>query len=295
MTEITVLAASGRIGARLVRALAARGLGVRAVGRDPKRMAEACQSLQSTGLDPAKIDRRVADLEDPAALAPALAGAEVVINCAPARFAGDVLRALPPTATRFVALGSTRKFTRFPDQAALEVQAAERLLAQAGVDQVCVMVHPTMIYGGGAERNVARVMEYVRRFPLAPLPLGGRMLVQPIHVDDVVAALAAAALRPGLASRAIVIAGAKAITLAELFEACARASGKRIWIVPAPLRLLLFAGGLAEKLKVKLPVSRAEILRFTEDKSFPIDDMVAELGVQPVSFEVGLGKVLAEV
>lgn len=287
MAEITVLAASGRIGARLVRALKAGGHGVRAVGRDHKRLDAA--------LDTATIERRVADLEDPAALAQALEGAEVVVNCAHARFTANVLRALPATVTRFVALGSTRKFTRFPDQAALDVRAAEGLLARAGGGRVWVMVHPTMIYGGGAERNVARVMAYVRRFPLAPLPLGGRMQVQPIHIDDVVAALAAAALRPGIASGAMVIAGAKAITLAELFQTCARAVGKRIWIVPAPLGVLLFFCAVAEKLGIKLPAGRAEILRFTEDKAFAIDAMVAELGVQPVSFEVGLGKALAEV
>jgi nucleoside-diphosphate-sugar epimerase len=156
-----------------------------------------------------------------------------------------------------------------------------------------LILHPTMIYGAGAQGTVDRILAFIRRFAVVALPKAGRVLVQPIHVDDVVASLAAAALLPDLDPGPIVIAGGQALTYEKLVRMCAKAVGRKVWIVPAPVGLLLAICGLAERFGVKLPMSRTEVLRLTEDRAFAIDHMVARLGVHPVSFEVGLGKMLA--
>ncbi len=122
----------------------------------------------------------------PAALAAALAGAGRVASTAHARHAPAVLAAAPPDA-RFVFLGSTRKFTRWPDAHGNGVLAGERRCCASG--RPGVMLHPTMIYGAEGEDNVQRLAALLRRLPVVPLPGGGRALVQPIHQDDVTALL----------------------------------------------------------------------------------------------------------
>ncbi len=306
--HVTVLAAYGKVGRRLVRYLVAQGVAVRAVGRDRPRLVDACQGLpsggfQAGGLQAVEVEQRIADIYDPAALALALAGSRVVVSCADAMSVENILSALPDSVTRFVMLGSTRKFTNFPDPLAEQVARAERLLAKANrplddtggqlSGRTCMILHPTMIYGGGVEGTVDRILAFIRRLAVVALPKAGRVLVQPIHVDDVVASLAAAALLPDLDPGPIVIAGAQALTYEKLVRMCARAVGRKVWIVPVPVGFLLAICGLAERFGVKLPMSRTEVLRLTEDKAFAIDHMVARLGVHPVSFEVGLGKMLA--
>ncbi len=129
-----VIGASGRSGVALCRALAADGQSFVPVVRDPAKW-------QAAGLPGAA---RVADLRQSAALERALTGAELVVSCAHARHAAAVLRAAPAPA-RFVLLGSTRKFTRWPDAHALGVIEGEAAFLQSG--RRGVMLHPTMIYG----------------------------------------------------------------------------------------------------------------------------------------------------
>ena len=85
------------------------------------------------------------------------------------------MRATPPacspphrTEARFVFLGSTRKFTRWPDAHGNGVLAGEAAFLASG--RSGVMLHPTMIYGAQGEDNVQRLAALLRRLPFVPLP-----------------------------------------------------------------------------------------------------------------------------
>lgn len=250
-------------------------------------MVRSAARWAATGLPGAP---EVADLADDAALRRALAGARCVASCAHARHAGAILRAAPD-AGRFVFLGSTRKFTRWPDahgRGVLAGEAAFRASARPGV-----MLHPTMIYGASGEDNVRRLAALLRRLPLVPLPGGGRALVQPIHQSDVtrclLAALDAAWERP----EAVVIAGPSPVSYAGFVRAVAAAAGqRRPRIVALPSRLLLLAAPLT--LLPGLPRIRwAELRRMMEDKAFSTAEMRRRLGVVPISLARGLAETFA--
>ena len=83
---------------------------------------------------------------------------------------GAVIEAAPPDA-RLVLLGSTRKFTRWPDAHGNGVLAGEAAFLASG--RAGVMLHPTMIYGAQGEDNVQRLAALLRRVPIVPLPGGG--------------------------------------------------------------------------------------------------------------------------
>lgn len=283
MAELYVVGASGRTGQRLVARLLEQGHTVVALGRDAERM----RAL------PAAVERRLADLGDGAALAAALDGARVVIGCAPPRHIRELLAHVPPTLERLVLVGSTRKFTRYPDRIAREVWDGEA--AWRAADVPGVLLHPTMIYGGEGSSVVQRLAALIRLLRVVPLPEGGRYLVQPVHVDDLVAALIAAATRPELPRAAIVVAGPEPMRYCELVRACAAAIGRPALVVPVPLRVALGATRLLALLPMlpeRLRVTPDEVRRLTEDKAFEIDDMRRLLGVEPMPFRDGIAQVL---
>ncbi|MBV9813716.1 MAG: NAD(P)H-binding protein, partial [Acetobacteraceae bacterium] len=109
-----VVGASGRSGAALCRALLAAGGDVVPVVRDATRWA-------ATGI---ARPPRVVDLRDVVTLARMLADARAVVSCAHARHAPAILRAAA-TEARIVLLGSTRRFTRWPDAHGVGVIAGE--------------------------------------------------------------------------------------------------------------------------------------------------------------------------
>jgi len=275
---VHVIGASGRSGLALCRSLAA----ARAAFVPVVRNADKWSAAELPG------ELAVADLDEPRALRLALADARVVVSCAHARHAAAILDAAPH-ATRFVFLGSTRKFTRWPDRHAEGVLAGEAAFRASG--RPGVMLHPTMIYGAQGEDNVQRLAALLRRLPVVPLPGGGRALVRPIHQDDVTAAIRAALDVEWDHSESMVIAGADSISYADFVRAVAVAAGLRPpRIVGVPARLLRRLAPLT-RLVPGVPTIRAtEIRRLLEQKTFSIEPMQRRLGLVPVGLTEGLAR-----
>lgn len=277
MDRVHVIAATGRTGNALSRALLARGVQVVPVVRDPAKFA-------ALGL-PASA--RVADLDDAAALTTALRDATLIASTAHARHAGAIIAAAPPAA-RLVMLGSTRRYSRWPDAHGSGVLAGEAALLNSG--RSGIMLHPTMIYGAQGENNVQRLARLLRRLPVVPLPGGGRNLVQPMHQDDVTACILAALDVPWTGPRSMVIAGPAPITYADFIRAIARAAGlAEPRIMPVPAGLLMALTPLT-MLPFLPRVRTGEIRRLLEDKAFSVAEMKEALGVMPVAFADGLAR-----
>lgn len=284
--NIALLGATAKTGRYVLPALCDRGHAVAAIGRDATRLAA--------------LDRRArrvqADITKPEEIRAALADAECVVSLAHARYTVEVLAALPPACRRIVLTGSLRKLTALPDPAADAVRAGEaRFLA---AKRSGVMLHPSMIYGAPEDRNINRILGVLRRFPAwlpvpVPLPDGGRHTVQPVFVDDVVAAVVAAVELADTGTLSIAVAGPNPITYREMVETCAAALGRRVVVIPIPLSPLVAAANGLKALGLKLPFDASELTRATEDKSYDISELRGVLGVAPRSFADGLRTALA--
>jgi len=185
-------------------------------------------------------------------------------------------------------LGSTRKFTRWPDAHGDGVIAGARAFAASGRNGV--MLHPSMIYGAQGEDNVQRLAALLRRLPVVPLPDGGRALVQPIHQDDVTRAILAALRRDWDGPHDVVICGPAAVSYADFVRAVAKAAGlaaPRIVGVPG---WLLMAASVVTRLPGLPRVRPDELRRLMENKAFDVYPMRQELGLTTMTLAEGLTK-----
>lgn len=277
-SPIHVIGASGRSGAALCRVLLAKGMRIVPVVRNGPRWA-------ATGI---AVAPRLADLTDASALAQALGDAARVVSCAHARHAAAILAASPASAT-YVLLGSTRKFTRWPDEHGNGVLAGEAAFLSSG--RRGVMLHPTMIYGAQGEDNVQRLAALLRRLPLVPLPEGGRALVQPIHQDDLTCCIRSALDRDWTGPEALVVAGPEPVSYAAFVRAVALAAGAAPpRIVPLPGEVLRLAAAVTRIVPGVPAIRSAEVRRLLEDKAFDIGPMTRTLGVAPMKLEEGLAR-----
>ncbi|MDY0021812.1 nucleoside-diphosphate sugar epimerase [Arenimonas caeni] len=152
---------------------------------------------------------------------------------------------------RVVALGSTSVHGKAgsPDPAERELvrtlEAAERRLAAACAGRGCALtlLRPTLVWGRGRDRNLARWVALGRRLRWLPLPRTARGLRQPIHADDVAAAVLAALRTPVPVPGLFDLPGGETLAYDEMVARCLRAGapGARLLRVPAPL----FRAGLA--------------------------------------------------
>lgn len=274
---VTLVGATGKLGQHVARRLLARGVPVIPVVRRPEKLAPDLRGKA-----------RIFDLYRPETIKPALQDARLFVSCVHGRHGADLIATLPHDVERVVLLGSTRIFTRFPDPNVAELQRSADALSQSGLSGV--MLHPTMIYGAAAENNLQRIAAYIRKLGIIPLPDGGRTLLQPIHVEEVARCVEAALYRDEAPGAPIVVAGPEPISYRELVMAVGAAINRKPLILPIPGPLLELIAMFTAVLPFLPRIRRAEIRRLSEDKAFPIDEMVRRLGVQPMPLSQGLAK-----
>lgn len=245
---VLLTGASGFVGRRLRAALLARGHAVVAIARRPP--APDHPNLRWHALD-------LAVATDARQWEPLLDGVTVVVNAAgifresaAARF--EAVHARSPIALfdacarcavqRVVQLsalsGTPPGRSRFIDSKRAADDALLRLLPGRGV-----LVRPSLVFG--IDGQSSRLLLTLASLPWLMLPGGGGR-VQPVHVDDLVAALVALAEAPVLPTGGCIEAvGPRAMTLAEYLRILGAGLGRSpVRVLVVPVRWLAAMAGL---------------------------------------------------
>jgi uncharacterized protein YbjT (DUF2867 family) len=264
-SEKTLLVgATGFLGSFVAARLAARGVVVLARGTSD------CSVL------PAGVEVRRGDLEQ----ALPLEGIGSVVFCASMGFGHvpPLVRQLEAAGIRrAVFLSTTAIFTSLPSSS-----RAVRLEAEAAVISSALpwtLLRPTMIYGTARDRNISRLLRFLKRWPL--FPLCGNALWQPVHVDDLAAGVVAALDTGATIRQTYNLAGANPIRFAELVQTAANALKRKVVLVPVPLEAAVLAARLTRV------VTPEQVRRLAEDKAFPYTDATRDFGFAPRAFASG--------
>src|SRR5660398_224422 len=126
-----------------------------------------------------RLEFQFGDLARPGEVAAALAEVDALLNLA-SLGEGDAVAAGVP---RAVFVSTTAIFTKLNAPSKLERMRAEQLIEGSGLN--FTILRPTMIYGRSRDRNMARLVKTIRRYPVLPIPGWGKNLQQPVYVGDV--------------------------------------------------------------------------------------------------------------
>lgn len=106
-----------------------------------------------------------------------------------------------------------------------------------------LVLRPSLVYGPGSASTAAFMQ--LARLPLLPLPDGGRQIVQPVHISDVVAAVRQA-LQQGIAGQSMDVVGPQPLAFADWLQVMRAARDQApapvLAIPPALLLALLRVG-----------------------------------------------------
>jgi uncharacterized protein YbjT (DUF2867 family) len=277
--KVALTGATGFTGRRVVRELLRGGHEVVALVRPPA----------SRKTLPAAIAVVEGDMGDPVPLGRALSVADAFVHVASLGFgqAGTVVDAVEESGVRrSVFFSSTAIFTRLPAASKPVREAAEERIR--GMRGDWTILRPTMIYGDAGDRNMARLIRFLARSPVVPLPGGGRGLVQPVHVDDLGAAAVDALLCDAAVRREYNLPGAYPGSLREIVDYVAGLLGRKPWVVPLPLRPLAAATGLWGRIGLPPRLSAEQVLRLDEDKAFDFAKARRDWGYAPRGWREGL-------
>jgi nucleoside-diphosphate-sugar epimerase len=282
-----VTGATSLVGRRLVPLLLLQGFEVQATGRE----------MQAPGRGPADevtgVRHVVLDLTRTPPAPGTLAPAAILVHTAPLWLLPGWLGWFAAVGVRrLVAFGSTSRQTKAASPSAVERETARRLLESeqrierearaAGVR--FTLFRPTLVHGGGRDRNVSDIARFVRRFGFFPVAGRGGGRRQPVHAADLAAAVLAALDSPATFDRAYDLPGAETLSYCEMVERVALGLGRKPRIVHVPLPLLRGALSLARHLPGLAHLTPAMADRMEEDLVFDPEPARRAFGYAPQPF-----------
>ena len=282
MKRVLVTGGTGFVGARTIPILLSRGYEVVGLARST----DAASRLSTLGAESVE-----GDLDDPSSLSVAFAAAraDALVNIASLGFGHgpDIVDATVGSGLdRCVFVSTTAIFTKLDAGTKSVRVTAENAIRASGLD--FTILRPTMIYGTPDDRNLARLLKLLRRMPVFPLVGGGQRLQQPVHVDDVAAAIVDALEAPAAIGREYDIAGPRPIPFGEMIGEAADAVSRRVVKVPIPLAPVVHAARLYERVSSRPRIKAEQFERLGEDKSFDISAAVRDFGFAPRPFADGI-------
>ncbi len=282
MRRVLVTGGSGFTGKEVIRCL-------HDSGQLPIALARSTASANLTKSLGASVV--MGDLDDDEGLSRAFveAEADALINIASLGFgqAPAIIRAAEKAGiNRCVFVSTTGIFTRLNP-----ASKAIRLDAESSIENsnlAWTIIRPTMIYGLPGDRNMERLLKLLKKTPIVPLPNGGRFLQQPVHVQDLAAALARTVSVEQAIGQAYNLSGAEALSLRSIVQQAAVAVSKRPVLVHVPLQPVRMMVGFLEKIMSSPMLKVEQIDRLEEDKAFDHTAAARDLDFNPRTFQDGI-------
>lgn len=285
---ILVTGGTGFIGAKIVHALRARDHDVRCLVRRPERAgtlrAWGCEVVHGDVTDAGSLRRAVEGCDAAVHLVAIITGSDEAFR-----------RVMDEGTQSLVAAARTAGVRRFVLMSALGVNeqtrtlvpyyaskwAMEQTVQASGLEHV--IFRPSFVFGrdGGV---LPLFVRQVRWSPVTPVLAGERRL-QPIWVDDVAAAFAAAVERPAAASRTFELVGRDRVTWNELYERIAGALGKRRARMRVPFTVARIGASVVEHLP-RPPITRDQLTMLEAgDNVGDPQPAVEVLGIEPIGLD----------
>lgn len=278
--KVLVTGATGFTGSHVVPLLLERGHDLRCLVRE---------SSNRSGMAAPEVEWVVGDLGDFRSLCTALAGVDALVNVASLGLghAPNIIDALQAASVdRAVFVSTTAVFTKLNAQSKAVRLAAEDTIRQCLV--AYTILRPTMIYGSSRDRNICRLIRYIRRWPVLPVAGSGEYLQQPVYVGDVAWAIARALTSAVTVGRSYNIPGGTVLSYNQVVDTVSALQGRRVAKLHIPRRPAVGGLSLLERLIRRLPIRSEQLLRLNEHKVFDYSAAAKDFGYAPRSFEAGI-------
>ena len=226
------------------------------------------------------------DLGDRESFAQALSGQDILLNLASLGFGhcdSIVSSCVESDLDRALFVSSTSIYTHLnPSSKAIRLAAEERIRS-SGLRYT--IVRPTMIFGYPGDRNIERLVRYIARWPVLPVPGPGTYLIQPIYAQDLVNAFVHILDHESTIGQAYNLSGKEAVPYNDLVKMIAELCGRRCHVVHIPLRLMVAAFRIHEMISRNPKITVEQLMRLNEHKAFDHEKAIEEFDYCPSSLQ----------
>ncbi len=163
-----------------------------------------------------------------------------------------------------------------------------RLDAEEKIKELAIrwtILRPTMIFGDIDDRNIIKLIKFLKKMPFVIIPGTGNFMQQPIDVKDVADAIVNAFFSDNTYSKTYNVSGANPLTFNDLIKTTATALQVKRPILHLPVTPIIWIFSLLEKIMTKPPLKAEQILRLLEDKNFSHIEASKDFEFKPKEFK----------
>jgi uncharacterized protein YbjT (DUF2867 family) len=159
---------------------------------------------------------------------------------------------------------------------------AEKMLKESGLDWT--IIQPSVLFGKNAP-FIKGLVDLIRTSPVVPLIGGGKIMFQPIYVEDVVTVIIKVLEDPvSTANKTYTIGGPAYYSFTQIIDALLQATHKQRIKAPAPTSLVGVGAAVMEAVLPKPPLTKAAMALFTFDNTTDLHSVERDFGFIPTSF-----------
>ena len=247
------------------------------------------EKASQQGYDSLPIQIHYGDITDSQVLSRSLVGVSTLIDTVPLTlgYTSDIIAACRESGTRrLVVLGNTSIFTTMDPEARSVILAAEDCIRTGGLEYT--ILRPTMIFGAAGDRNMSRLIDFVRRSPLIPILGPGTYLHQPVYVADVARAVLQAELSPNAVNEEYNISGSTPLSFNATIDTISNLLQKRTLKLHVPYWFSYAAFFLCERIPLLSSIRLEQVERLNQDKAFSYERAANDFGFAPLDFETAI-------
>ena len=292
-----VTGATGYVGGRLIDRLLAEGRDVRALVRDPSRLAarDGVEPAVGDVLSGSGIHEALDGCDTAYYLVHSMEAAEDPDFAARDRRAAETFAAAARAAgtERVVYLGGIGPATGIPSPHIASRIEVEEILLDAAPSATALRASILIGAGSSSFRVLVRLVERLR---VLPMPAWRRNLTQPIAERDAIEFLARTPQVAGAAGRSLDIAGPDVVSYGEMIEQIAQAMGVGRMPLGFGVSLTPPASAVVSAVTEQPLELVRPLMESLEHELLPRDaDEAPRLyGIRPIPFERAVGRALAE-
>ena len=159
---------------------------------------------------------------------------------------------------------------------------SEKMLKESGLDWT--IIQPSVLFGKNAP-FVKGLADLIRTSPVVPLIGNGKIMFQPIWVEDVVTVIIKVLEDPEhTTKRTYTIGGPEYYSFTQIINVLMKTMHKQRFKAPAPLPLVAMGAAVMEAVLPHPPITKAAMTLFTFDNVTDLQSVERDFDFTPMSF-----------
>ncbi len=166
---------------------------------------------------------------------------------------------------------------------------AEEEVKNSGID--FVILRPSVIFGRG-DGFITVLADTIKKSPVAPVIGSGKTRFQMISVEDVAACVAQSLQEEGIVNQTIPLGGPEQLTYEQVVDLILERLKIRRPKVHISVSLMQYPVRVGEKLRIKLPITPAQLALITRDNVTDLDAVQKAFGFSPIPLNERIDNIL---